>query len=239
MTNDVADRLALLYDWHNGLRLQRQSADVAFWMRITENTCNVAIMGAGTGRIAVPLALAGRQVVALDLDLARLKRIPSTAGLHPVSANFLKAPLAPIFDYIIFPYSALQLVPIRSVKSALRSSLSALSPSGTIWIDVSESFRTRPAHNWRCVLEGDCPDRGVLIQEWQRCQHYKDHLQLGVRFETRGEIVAESIERWYYHDGHAFAAAFEEAGLVVQEVRCGYDAEGGSHRRIYNLSRPC
>jgi predicted RNA methylase len=41
-------------------------------------------LGAGTGRVAVPLAQAGRKVVALDLDIARLKRMPQMSGLYPV-----------------------------------------------------------------------------------------------------------------------------------------------------------
>ncbi|MFE7117752.1 hypothetical protein ACFU99_20285, partial [Streptomyces sp. NPDC057654] len=74
---------ALLYDWHNQHRLRRQQRDIAYWLNLTERNDRLLVLGAGTGRVAVPLAEhrdsnhdRDRSVTAVDLSQARLRRMP-------------------------------------------------------------------------------------------------------------------------------------------------------------------
>src|SRR5690349_15485312 len=87
--------LAALYDWHNERVLVSQKADVSFWRQQFHVGRSVAVMGAGTGRVARPLAGPGRTVLAVDRNLARLGRIPARCGVGRVCAEFLSLPLLP------------------------------------------------------------------------------------------------------------------------------------------------
>ena len=165
MTRDATDRLALLYDlarWTSGIAAIR---GYRLLEEATEDARDVAIMGAGSGRIALPLASASRRTFAVDLDLAQLRRIPSTRGLNPVRAD-----IRPHH----FLFSASRLVQVTDLKAATYFALSALSPSEVVWIDMSKSSRTRAAHDWCCVLvcEAECPELALPVQEWQRCRDF-------------------------------------------------------------------
>ena len=238
MIDDAADRLAALYDWHNAHQLRRQTADIDFWRQSLRAGRRILVMGAGTGRVATPLAESERLVLALDLDRARLQRIPQALGLVAVCADFFAPPVAPVFDHVVFPYSALQLVPVTRIGEALQASAGVLTSDGSLWIDVSESFRARPDHPWREVLSAACPELGANVSEWQCARAAKDHLRLEIRFDADGRTVADTTERWHFHDEDAYAAAFREAGLALRDRARGYgEAERSPHRLIYRLER--
>ena len=238
MIEDAADRLAALYDWHNAHRLQRQTADNNFWRQSLRTGRRILVMGAGTGRVAAPLADSERLVLALDLDWARLRRVPRRPGLTAVCADYFAPPIVPFFDHVIFPYSALQLAPITRIEEALRASSGALASGGSLWIDASESFRTRSDHPWREILSAACPELGATVSEWQCARSAGDHLQLKIRFEAGGKIIAETTEHWHFHDEGAYSRAFRDAGLVLRDRVRGYGGgEQSPHRLIYRLER--
>lgn len=67
------DEYAPFYDWENARTLQRR--DVAFWQRLaTAQDGPVLELGCGTGRIAVPVARAGAQIVGIDRSEEMLAR---------------------------------------------------------------------------------------------------------------------------------------------------------------------
>ena len=89
------DLEALLYDWHNSHSLVGQQADIGYWLDETRASDRILVLGAGTGRVAAPLAARGTAiVVALDLSLARLARIPAMPRLARVCADMTAIPLS-------------------------------------------------------------------------------------------------------------------------------------------------
>lgn len=72
---------ALLYDWHNDIKLRRQNKDIEFWESYLEKLCSneVLVVGAGTGKIAIPLSKYFN-VEALDISAGRLKRLKNKSN---------------------------------------------------------------------------------------------------------------------------------------------------------------
>ena len=67
------DEYAPFYDWENAQTVARR--DVAFWRRLAgAQTGPIIELGCGTGRILLPLARDGVQVIGVDLSLPMLDR---------------------------------------------------------------------------------------------------------------------------------------------------------------------
>src|SRR5437016_5227175 len=72
---DPWDTYAPFYDWENARTLGRR--DVPFWRRVAAAADGrVLELGCGTGRVTVPLAKAGIDIVGVDLSAQMLKRLP-------------------------------------------------------------------------------------------------------------------------------------------------------------------
>src|SRR6185503_17983108 len=67
------DTYAPFYDWENAQTLGRR--DVAFWTRIASRAAGPVLeLGCGTGRVTIPLARAGVEIVGVDRSAPMLER---------------------------------------------------------------------------------------------------------------------------------------------------------------------
>src|SRR5262245_54794074 len=67
------DEYAPFYDWENARTVGRR--DVAFWRRVTAAARGPVLeLGCGTGRVAIPLARAGVDLVGVDRSAPMLAR---------------------------------------------------------------------------------------------------------------------------------------------------------------------
>src|ERR1700730_11098362 len=80
------DEYAPFYDWENAQTLGRR--DVPFWQRVAAAAHGPVLeLGCGTGRVSIPLARAGVNLVGIDRSapmlaraIARTPRTPRTSG---------------------------------------------------------------------------------------------------------------------------------------------------------------
>ncbi|MGY5309165.1 class I SAM-dependent methyltransferase [Nocardia gipuzkoensis] len=234
------DREALLYDWHNDHLLRDQRQDIDYWLTLTSGASRLTVLGAGTGRVAAPLArYRPRTVAALDLSIARLQRMPSVRGLTPIRGDIRNLPMSRGFDAVVVPYSTLQLLSSdHDRQRALSEADRVLVPGGYLYVDVSSSFDTRTTTDWHIKLCARCPALGGDVQEWERCRQMPDHVVLQKRFQTDdGIVIAEVEERWAFLDSLDLASALDRAGFDVTRVDQGYGGTTSSHRRIYHARR--
>ena len=78
------DTYAPFYDWENARTLGRR--DIAFWTRVAAAAGgSVLELGCGTGRISVPLAKTGVDLVGIDRSAPMLDRLRAAA--HRTSAR--------------------------------------------------------------------------------------------------------------------------------------------------------
>ena len=138
------DSYAPFYDWENARTLGRR--DVAFWTRIARDARGTVLeLGCGTGRVSLPLARAGIDLIGIDRSAAMLERIPraesafasrrvtarpaaATRDRTPARASFVRGDIRGLpfrdrrFAMVIAPYGILQsLIRARDLDQTLAS----------------------------------------------------------------------------------------------------------------------
>ena len=130
--------LARLYD----LDLAEDPGDdLALYLALAERTGGPILeLAAGTGRIVRPLAAAGYEVTALDLDPAMLARLTTSRlpGVTTVLADLtVWRPPRPIFKLAILGLNGLFLMAERhQQRAALASLAGSLAPGGLAVVDI-------------------------------------------------------------------------------------------------------
>ncbi len=119
--------------------------DLVFWLPFAaEQGGPVLEVGAGTGRIALPLARAGHSVTVLDpspamLDVARRRAAAEGLAVTFLDGRLPGAPLPPAaFAAVILPNDVLLACATADDQAAaLRDAAAALAPGGRLALDVA------------------------------------------------------------------------------------------------------
>jgi ubiquinone/menaquinone biosynthesis C-methylase UbiE len=140
------DDYAPFYDWENARTLGRR--DVPFWRDVAKQSRGPVLeLGCGTGRISLPLARAGIDLVGVDRSLpmlaraarrATLLRRRRTAKLTLVRGDIRLLPFeAAAFDMVLAPYGILQsLLRDNDLSATLASVARVLKPGGVFGLDL-------------------------------------------------------------------------------------------------------
>jgi len=144
------DEYAPFYDWENARTLGRR--DVGFWRRAAAKTGGPVLeLGSGTGRVMVPLARAGIDIIGIDRSAPMLERARRYAREARRSARGAKAARVRIvrgdirslpfragsFSAVIAPYGVLQsLTRPRDLTAALKSIARVLPRGGAFGLDL-------------------------------------------------------------------------------------------------------
>lgn len=119
--------------WHE-VECGRYDADLPLWHELARETADgVLDVGAGTGRVALPLARVGHAVTALDIDPELLAVLRERAGDIPVATLVADAQdfaLDPPAGLIVVPMQTLQLLDDRAAFFACARR--ALVPGGRL-----------------------------------------------------------------------------------------------------------
>ena len=125
---------------------------------------SVLEFGCGTGRVAIPIAQEGIEIVGLDsspamLDLARRKaeKAPGARGLRLVEADMRDCSLDEVFDLVIIPFRGfLSLLSVEDQVRTLANVRTHLAPGGKLAFNVF------------------VPDLNMLVQEGDVAYHFRD-----------------------------------------------------------------
>lgn len=138
------DDYAAFYDWENARTLGRR--DVPFWRRLAASAGGPVLeLGCGTGRVSLPLARAGVDLVGLDRSARMLARATARGasrkkGPDPffVRGDIRALPFrARAFAMVLAPYGILQsLITPRDLASTLTSVARVLRRGSTFGIDL-------------------------------------------------------------------------------------------------------
>ena len=219
------DQYAPFYDWENARTLGRR--DVPFWRRIAlAASGSVLELGCGTGRISLPLARAGVNLVGIDRSAAMLDRLRAAAArrrrvsgaLHLVRGDIRFLPYeSSSFDTVIAPYGILQsLLADRDLSATLESVSRVLAPGGTFGLDLVPDVPNWREYSNRIQLRGRAA-RGVHLTLIESV--HQDRPRRLTTFEQR------YIERRNGRSTeHRFALTFRT--LTVKRMRARLDQAG-------------
>jgi ubiquinone/menaquinone biosynthesis C-methylase UbiE len=148
------DEYAPFYDWENARTLGRR--DVPFWQRVAAQADGQVLeLGCGTGRISIPLAKSGVDLVGVDRSEPMLSRLRSrisrasfggARSLEIVRADIRMLPFRrQRFSMVLAPYGILQsLIRERDLTATLDSVARVMKRGGTFGIDLVPDVP-----NWR------------------------------------------------------------------------------------------
>jgi ubiquinone/menaquinone biosynthesis C-methylase UbiE len=134
------DAYAPFYDWENARTLGRR--DVPFWRQVARAARGPVLeLGCGTGRVSIPLAKAGVDLIGIDRSAemqARLQKRCPPANLRIVRGDIRHLPFRErAFSTVIAPYGLLQsLLRDRDLKSTLDAVARVLPRGGTFGLDL-------------------------------------------------------------------------------------------------------
>ena len=121
--------------WHE-IECHAYAADLPLWRELAAAERGPVLdVGAGTGRVALDLAAAGHEVVALDLDPVLLAEIE---GVETVAADAQSFALGRAFGLILVPMQTIQLLEDRA--AFLRCARAHLSPGGLLAVAIADAM---------------------------------------------------------------------------------------------------
>lgn len=221
--SDVPDQYADISEIYDAWCLEVQE-DIGFYVGMALGTTTPVVeLAAGTGRIAIPLALSGYDVIAVDrseamLDLLRAKALEAgVAGRIDVRSGELTAPgVARTYDRVLIPFrSLLHLADDDERLAALRAAHALLTPDGYLAFDV---FSPTPADIQATQGIWFHRDSGARERaDWNRADG-TTHVEV----EMRGRMTTLVLhplpaKRWL--------ELVEEAGFEVITTWGGFDGE--------------
>ncbi len=157
------DQYAPFYDWENRQTMGRR--DVRFWQEMARRHGGPVLeLGCGTGRVSLPVARTGTEVVGVDRSrrmLARarrrLKRVRTSLPLRLVRADIRALPFAAgaSFALVMAPYGILQsLVGEDDLMATLRSVARVSRPGALFGIDLVSDLPAWSEYHRRVRIRG-------------------------------------------------------------------------------------
>jgi ubiquinone/menaquinone biosynthesis C-methylase UbiE len=157
------DEYAPFYDWENAQTVARR--DVAFWQRLAAaQDGRVLELGCGTGRITIPVAKAGADLVGIDRSAEMLarghqrilrSRLANRPRLVRGDIRFLPFRRRPGFSLVMAPYGILQSLTRESdLQATLASVASVLRRGGLFGIDLVPDLPRWSEYEGRTSLAG-------------------------------------------------------------------------------------
>ena len=230
---------AKMYDWLYSWR----QADIPFYVEEALRSGGPVLeLGCGTGRIGIPIAEAGINIVGLDISKSMINRAHSKAKKAKLSGPNISFQIGDMrefslgrkFPLIIIPFrSFLALLNIQDQRSCLESIKSHLAPSGVLILDIFvpdldtlTEISGTAAHAWD-VTEAENGSRLIV---WDQSTFDNHNQVISARLiidevSPVGEVVGRVYQDFQLRYIHRFEAQhlFEICGFQILAMYGGFD----------------
>jgi len=259
----LAAAIARMYD----LDLSEDPGDVDLFRALARRTGGPIVeLAVGTGRIAVPMAEDGHQIVGVDIDRAMLDRARARiAGAGPTIAERVRLVEADLVDAdrneavasggpyplaMLGLNSILLLATVAGQRAAVATMARLLAPGGLAVVDAWQpSPADLVAFDGRISLEWLRTEPDTGRQVTKKLAAWYEHLRRLVTLTTIFEegTPGEPPSRWVRQDvlrlisGDELVALAEAAGLEVEQLAGDYGLgplEPGSERVVLVARKP-
>lgn len=217
------------------LEYRRLTEDIDHYMGLARDAGRVLELGAGTGRLTLPMARTGAEVVALDLSRAMLGRLEerlaeeSDLDVTPIHGDFRMLEVDGTFPLVTLPFNAIHhLFDAAEVTELFQAVQRHLDSGGRFALDMLvpdfRFFERDPDGVYELRRDKD-PDGGEM-RSWEngwydpiaQINHVRYHFERG---DGRTQTVEVPMRMWYPQ---------EILGLIRQArwrlLRCDQDFQG-------------
>lgn len=233
--------LAIMYDFYNEHTLKTQNDDINYYESIVKdyNIKNILIVGAGTGRVAIPLSNVST-VDALDLDLERLKRINNkNKFIKTIHTNFLDYKKRNEYDLIIFPYSTIQFKKDRiNIKKMIKKAYEVSNNDTLVLLDFSSSFNTKPEINKELLFEDYCNEINDNVKVFYTSIQKRNYIEFIVEYYLVNKKYSVFEHEYYFHyNKQLIEKEIIDNGFNILKINNGYGNNGFNHKHVYFLKK--
>jgi len=217
--------------------------DISFWTQAASSCRTVLELGCGTGRIAIPIAVSGRQVIGIDSNQSMLDQAQRKTRAAGVDIPYILGDMRSFdlgrddLDLAVLAFNTVNLLlTLDDALACLRCARRHLSPTGRLIIDT---FLPSPARLLNEELQSDylLPD-GVKIaitahRSYDPAQQLRT-LDLVIRASNGAPIETDRFEVHVYYPAELILVLIQ-AGFDVVATYGSYDQrrlDARSHRLI-------
>lgn len=233
--------LAYMYDFYNLHMLRGQNDDIEYYKEQIKNykAKSVLIVGAGTGRVAIPLSEIV-EVTALDFDEGRLDVLKEKSNkIMTICCDIRNFIPKSQYDMIIFPYSTIQFSNSEeAIDSILKQLLKYISLKTIILFDISASFSSKENQENTFLFTDYCKSVDDNITVYYTSKKYDKYIEFKVvyKLEHHNFSLLEH-ERYYYYDKNMYKNLFNQNNLAIVKIDRGYGKDNFVHKHIYHVKR--
>jgi len=217
---------AALYD------LFPQTGDLEFYGRYALETGRAIDIGAGTGRLAIPLARRGVELVCVEPSEAMCREFRRKLGEHPDAAGRITLMQADAVSFRVdrtFPAAFMagsfdHLLSDRERRTALRNIARHLEPGGKLTLDAYWGLMTdSPIRYSDEARDGERTVRRLVGREVRSDRTVKIHLVYEIYRDGRLEDRIEQFSRAGIIERQRIHRLLAGAGFRLQAEYRGYD----------------
>ncbi len=251
------DPYSILVDFYDHWA-EPQRDDIPFYVkRATAVKGPVVELGAGTGRIAIPIARAGQEVIGVDISGAMLTEAARQASAEGVAdrITFVEADMRafvadPPVELVIIPFRGfLHMLTVEDQLSALTSIRRSLVSGGRLVLNIFvPDPEVQVAQNGRRIAHGEfVDDRGRRCEMWGLPEYDVTsqllHLRVGLDVYD-GERLVDTIETGFELRAihrYEFEHLLARAGFEVEALYGWFDErplEGDAREQIWVARKP-
>lgn len=228
---------AILYDFYNHNILKGQNDDIDYFIKLLDNINpkKILMVGAGTGRVAIPLSKIYK-IDALDMDEKRLELLSEKCSdIKTIKADFIDFYTEEKYDVIIFPYSTLQYGnDMKKINDLIKKSGEIIDNNGYIIFDVSSSFENKSNENNKLLFTEHCDKLHDDVKVVYTAKKNKSHINFIVEYSLLSKKSKfYEVESYLYFDKEEYEKMVKHSGFDIINVDDGYDGKSFKHKHIY------